>query len=134
MNHTIHEKPHKNLLRSGIGFIVVAILIFIFWKDYTWFIDYFFLLFGLYYLIRSNIILKNARLELNENALLFFNQLNIKYKTIPLSNISGTEFKEDQMILNLPRNYKKALTDQVYQRDQLTTLREKLTEQGIQQK
>ena len=73
-------------------------------------------------------------MELNENALLFFNQLNIKYKTIPLSNISGTEFKEDQMILNLPRNYKKALTDQVYQRDQLTTLREKLTEQGIQQK
>ena len=133
MNHTIHEKPQRKYLLSGIGFILVAILFFILWKDQSMVIYSFFLLNGLFYLTKSNYFFKNARLELNEEALLFFNQLNIKYKTLPLSKILGAELKEDSMILDLSRNNKKTLTEQVYQHNQLTKLNEKLTKQGIEQ-
>lgn len=37
------------------------------------------------------------------------------------------------MILDLPRDNKKTLTEQVYQHNQLTKLHEKLTKQGIEQ-
>lgn len=83
MNHTIHEKPQRKYLLSGIGFLLVAILFFILTKDQSMVIYSFFLLNGLFYLIKSNYVFKSARLELNEEALLFFNQLNIKHKRLP---------------------------------------------------